>query len=217
MKLFLLAAAILLQDRQVAFEEGRAIDVKPPVAGPDRHATCVVTFPEESIEALVAAWNEADLSLEQKRNVLFLKLLRPASGDLHVLGESGALYRLSISPGTDSSIRIHRPAPSKAEVPPALEFVRSLRLGRLPPDARARRGGDGVLFRLGTAEMRCKVVVESPSYRGFVLEVRNAGDAPCRIDPSRLRGPGLVLIGSRDYLVPARGSTLLYLVFASKP
>lgn len=217
MRTFLLLAALLLQDRTVQFEEGHAIEVRPAVASADRHATCVVSFPEESIEALVAAWNEADLSIEQRRNLLFLKLLRPASGDLHVLGASGSLYRLSISPGMDTAVRVRKPAPRQAEAPPALEFVRSLRLGRLPPDARARRGDDAVLFRLGGAELRCRLVVESTAYRGFILEVRNSGESPARIDPSKLRGADLVVIGARDHVVPPGGRTVLYLVFARTP
>jgi len=216
-KILMLAATVLVQERQVALDEGRAVEVRPAVASADRHATCVVTFPEESIEGLVAAWNEADLSIEQKRNLLFLKLLRPSTGDLHVLGASGILYRLSISPGTDTAVRITRPSSRPAETPPALEFVRSLRLGRLPPDARARRGGDAVLFRLGAAEVRCRQVVESPAYVGCILEVRNSGDAPCRVDPSLLRSPSLILVGAREHVVPAKGSTLLYLVFARTP
>jgi hypothetical protein len=95
-----------------------------------------------------------------------------------------------------------------------LEFVRSLRLGRLPPDARARRGGGAVLFRLGATEMRCTYVVEGPVYAGFILEVRNSGDQPCRLDPSLLRSPDLVLVGAREHVIPPKGSTLLYLVFS---
>jgi len=217
MRFLILSAALLVQDREVAFEEGRAIEVRPAVASADRNSTCVVSFPEESIESLVAAWNEADLSIEQKKNLLFLKLLRPATGDLHVLGASGTLYRLSIAPGADSAVRISRPASRAGETPPALEFVRALRLGRLPPDARARRGGDAVLFRLGATEWRCKFVVETPAYLGCILEVRNVGSVPFRIDPSKLRGPGLILVGAREHVVPSRGSTLLYLVFSRSP
>ena len=217
MKILMLAATLCLQERQVSFDEGRAVEVRPEVASADRHATCVVTFPEESIEGLVAAWNEADLSIEQKRNLLFLKLLRPSTGDLHILGASGILYRLSISPGTDTAVRIVRPSNRAVETPPALEFIRSLRLGRLPPDARARRGGDAVLFRLGAAEVRCRNVVESSAYIGCILEVRNSGDESCRIDPSLLRSPTLVLVGAREHVVAAKSSTLLYLVFARTP
>jgi hypothetical protein len=217
MRILILGIALLAQDKEVAFEEGRAIEVRPAVASADRHSTCVVSFPEESIDAMVAAWNEADLSIELKKNLLFLKLLRPATGDLHVLGASGTLYRLAIAPGSDSSVRISRPASRPAEAPPALEFVRALRLGRLPPDARARRGGDAVLFRLGSTEMRCKFVVEAPGYVGCIVEVRNVGDTPARIDPSKLRGPGLILVGAREYTVPPKGSTLLYLVFSRTP
>lgn len=217
MRNFVLLAALLFQDRTVLFEEGGAIEVRPAVASADHHATCVVTFPEDSIEVLVAAWNEADLSIEQRKNLLFLKLLRPSSGDLHIVGSSGSHYRLSIAPGSDSAVRIRKPAPRIGEAPPALEFVRSLRLGRLPPDARARRGGDAVLFRLGTTELRCRTVVESTAYTGFILEVRNTGDAPARLDPSKLRSAGLVLVGARDHVVPPGGKTTLYLVFARIP
>jgi hypothetical protein len=209
-----LAIALLAQDRQVIFEEGRAIEVRPVVSAADRHATCVVSFPEDSIETMIAAWNEADLSIEQKRNLLFLKLLRPATGDLHVLGAGGTLYRLSIAPGTDSSVRILRPPSRNGDTPPALEFIRSLRLGRLPPDARARRGGDAVLFRIGGTEIRCRLVVETPAYIGCVMEVRNVSKEPCRLDPSKLRSPALVVVGAREHVVPPGGETRLYLVFA---
>jgi hypothetical protein len=214
MKLGILVIALFAQDRQVILEEGKAIEVRPAVAAADRHATCVVSFPEESIETMIAAWNEADLSVEQKRNLLFLKLLRPASGDLHVVGASGTLFRLSIAPGTDSSVRILRPPSRNGDTPPALEFIRSLRLGRLPPDARARRGGDVVLFRIGGTEIRCQLVVETPAYIGCVLEVRNVSKEPCRLDPSKLRSPALVVVGARDHIVPPGGDTRLYLVFA---
>ncbi|HTF57004.1 MAG TPA: hypothetical protein VK661_07200 [Planctomycetota bacterium] len=217
MTTLMLAAAVLCQERQVPFEEGRAIEVRPAVAAADRHATCVVTFPEESIEAMVAAWNEGDLSVEQRKNLLFLKLLRPASGDLHVLGTGGTLYRLAITPGSDTSVRIVRTSPRAGEAPPSLEFVRALRLGRLPPDARARRSGDAVLFRIGAAELRCRFVVENAHYTGYVIELRNLAEAPHRIDPSKLRGPGLVLVAAREHIVPPKGATLLYLVFARAP
>jgi hypothetical protein len=215
-----LAAVLLFQEgkaREVLYVEGGAIEVRPVVATADRHATCVVILPEDSIDSLVAAWNEADLSVEQRRNHLFLKLLRPAGGDLHVLGSSGTLYRLSISPGADAEVRIHRPRPAAGAPAPSFEFVKALRLGKLPADAQARRGTDAVLFRIGATELRILLVVESPSYVGYILEVRNVGDRPHRLDLSKLRSRDLILAGAREHVVLPKSETLLYLVFASRP
>ena len=220
MKWIALAVALLCQDgktREVLFEEGKSVDVRPAVATADRHASCVVIFPEDSIEALVAAWNEADLSVEQRRNHLFLKLLRPVSGDLHVVGSSGTLYRLSISPGTDAGVRVHRPRPREGAPVPSLEFIKALRLGRLPADAQARRGSDTVLYRIAAMEFRCRFVIQDPSYTGYVLEARNLGDHPHRIDLSKLRGLDLIMAGAREHVVPPKSATLLYLVFTSRP
>jgi len=221
MKYLALALAFFLQQgrsRDVLFEEGGAIEVRPAVSTPERHVTCVVAFPEDGIESLVAAWNEADLSIEKRRNLLFLKLLRPVEGDLHVVGSSGSLYRLSIRPGDDGSVRILRPRKREpGEAAPSLEFIRAMRLGRVPADATVRRGADHVLFRLGGTEARCRFVYESPAYLGYVLEVRNLGESPVRIDPSTLRSAGLIVSGARESVVAAKGATLLYLVFERKP
>jgi len=214
------AAALLWQEgkiRDVLFEEGRSIEVRPAVATGDRHASCVVIFPEDSMETLVAAWNEGDLSVEHRRNHLFLKLLRPVSGDLHVVGSSGTLYRLSISPGADAGVRVHRPRPREGAPAPSLEFIKALRLGKPPADAQARRGTDAVLYRIAAMEIRCRFVIQDPSYVGYVLEARNLGDRAHRIDLSRLRSPDLILAAAREHVVPSKSATLLYLVFASRP
>lgn len=220
MRYVALALACFVQQgrsREVRFEEGAAIDVRPGISRPERHATCVVAFPEDSLESIVAAWNEADLSLEKRGNLLFLKLLRPVEGDLHVVGGSGTLYRLAIRPGDDGFVKIVRSDRKSFRPAPSLEFVRAMRLGRVPPDATVRRGAAGALFRWGAAEASCRYVYESADYLGYVLEVRNGGDEPLRLDPARLRSPDLVLAGARELTVPAKGSTCLYLVFARKP
>lgn len=220
MKYVALALACFLQQgrsREVRFEEGAAIEIRPAVSAPDRHATCVVAFPEDSLDSIVAAWNESDLSLEKRGNLLFLKLLRAVEGDLHVVGGSGTLYRLAIRPGDDGSVRIVRTDRRSTRPAPSLEFVRAMRLGRVPSDATVRRGAPGVLFRWGAAEASCRYVYESVDYLGYVLEIRNGGEEAMRLDPSRLRSPELVLAGAREMSVPAKGSTLLYLIFARKP
>ncbi len=221
MKYAALALAFFLQEgrsRNVVHEDGRAIEVRPAVSTPDRHASCAVAFPEESIETLVAAWNEADLSIERRKNLLFLKLLRPAEGDLHVIGSSGTHYRISIKPGDDGSVRILRPAAARRDgTPPSLELVRAMRLGQVPADTTVRRGASRLVLRAGAVEARCQWVYESAAHVGYVLEVKNPGEEPVRIDPSVLRSPDLVLAGSREAVVPPKGSTLLYLVFSVHP
>ena len=217
MKYLLLASAALLQDgrpRDIRFEEGAAIAVRPTVATGDRHSSCVVSFPEESIQGLVAAWSEADLSMERRGNLLFLKLLRPVEGDLHVIGASGTLYRLAVSPGTDTSVRILRPEPAVRRGVPALDLIRAMRLGRPPLDVQVRHGSDGVISRIASLEIRCRWVFESPEYVGFVLEARNGAAQAQRLDVSRLRAKHLVVAAAKDAVVPADGSTHLYLVFA---
>ncbi|MBI4566484.1 MAG: type-F conjugative transfer system secretin TraK [Planctomycetes bacterium] len=217
-----LALAVLLfvqegQTRDVLYREDARIDVYPPVSSEDRHVTCVVLFPEDSIESLVAAWKETDLSLERRNNALFLKLLKPVEGDLHVLGSSGTLYRLAIRPGTDTAVRIRRPQAPRPErerrLAPSLEFIRAMRMGWVPPETSVRRAGKGDAFRLGPLHARCRTVYENDAYSGFVVELRNTESVPYRIDPSRFRAKALIVVGLRAHVVPPQGNTLLYLVF----
>jgi len=101
MIILILAAALLFQDRQVAFEEGRAIEVRP--AWPRRPPLPrAVSFPEESIESMVAAWNEADLSVEQKRNLLFLKSSGPRPRSSCARGQRNPVPVVPSGPGSDS-------------------------------------------------------------------------------------------------------------------
>ncbi len=202
--------------REAVYDESRPVEVRPAVSTADRHVTCVVTFPEESIETLVAAWNDQDLSIERRRGHLFIKLFKAAEGDLHVLGASGALYRLYLRPAAgepDGQVRIVRPAAEAKRAPAALEFVRAMRLASAHERISVRRAPDGVLFRTGPVAARPKWVYDSTHHLGYVVEVENAGDAPAHIDPRRFAGPDLVLVGVRDAVVAARSKTLLYFVF----
>ena len=111
---------ILLQEAREVFLTDRPVEVRVPVSSEKEHRASVVSFPEESLEMLVAGWNEADLSVERKRENLFIKLLRKAEGDLHVLGASGTLYRLSLKPTEgpyDGHVRILAPREKKKGAP----------------------------------------------------------------------------------------------------
>lgn len=211
----LLLAQAAGRSREVAYDESRSIVIRPAVSDASHHVTCVVTFPEESIEALVAAWNEADLSIERKRDHLFIKLFRAVEGDLHVLGPGGTLYRLYIKPADadpDTQVRIVRPASGAKHAPGSLELVRAMRLARPPETVRVRRAPDEVLFRSGTLEARSRWVYESPHYAGHVVELTNLGDEPVHVDPRRFAGRDLVLVGVRDPVVRPQSKTFLYFV-----
>jgi hypothetical protein len=215
----LLMLAVLAQGegkaREVVFDESRAVEVRLAVADASRHATCVVAFPEESIEAIVASWNEGDLSLERRRENLFLKLFKKVEGDLHVVGASGTLYRLYLRPveaDADTRVRIVKPAAArKAAAVTSLELVRAMRRGEAPEWASVRSCERSV-SKGERAEYVCRFVYEATHYVGYVVELRNVSGEPVRVDPSRFVGRDLVLVGAREMVVPAGASTLLYLV-----
>lgn len=211
---------LLLQDAREVPASDRPVELRVPVATDARHRATVVTFPEDSLEALVAGWAEADLSVERRREKLFIKLLRKAEGDLHVMGGSGALYRLAIraSEGAyDGHVRIvaARP-PARAPSPEPIELIRAMRLGRRPPDARVLRA-DAPAFSSAELSARTAYVYDTDAFRGFVLRVENVSGRAQRLDPSRLVGKGLVLAGSREMLLEPGARTLLYLVIAKAP
>lgn len=214
-----IALSLLLQDARDVTASDRPVEIRVPVAADGRHPAAVVTFPEESLEALVAGWAEGDLTVERRRENLFLKLLRKAEGDLHVLGGSGALYRLSIRAADgayDGRVRI-LPAPSRwAGATPALDLVRAMRLGRRPADGRVLRA-QGLLYEGPDLAARLVYAYDAGELRGFVVRAENLSAAELRLDPSRFLGPGLLLMGAREMLLPPGGSTLLYAVFRKTP
>lgn len=214
---WLLAASLLQEARDVLLSD-RPVEIRVPVAGDDRHPAAVVTFPEDSLDALVAGWADGDLSVERRRENLFLKLLRKAEGDLHVLGGSGTLYRLSIRPAEGAyDGRVRLIPPSKARrVPEPIELIRAMRLGRRPPDGSVLKGTEPVY---AGAEMRISTVYVygGRDFRGFVLRAENVSGRPLRVDPSRFVGKDLVLAGAREMVLPPGASTLLYLVLGPSP
>lgn len=214
--LFLL---LLSQEVRDVLASDRPTEVRVPVSGEAQHRATVITFPEESLEALVAGWNEGDLSVERRRENLFIKLLRKAQGDIHVLGASGALYRLSVVPAEgayDGHIRILAPKEQKRPIPEPVELIRAMRLGRKPADGAVFKA-DKVIYSCPEVTARLAYLYETTAYRGFVLRVDNVSAAPQRLDPSRFVAKELVLVGAREMLIPPGEMTLMYLVFWKTP
>lgn len=214
----LLAAALLQEARDVLLSD-RPVELRVPVAGDDRHPATVVTFPEDSLDALVAGWADGDLSVERRRENLFLKLLRKAEGDLHVLGGSGTLYRLAIRPAEgpyDGRVRLVLPSAKDRRAPEPVELIRAMRLGRRPPEGQVLRTS-GTLFEGAELRISTVYVYDSQAFRGFVLRAENVSGRPLRVDPSRFVGKDLVLAGVREMVVGPGASTLLYLVMSKAP
>ena len=214
--LFVLLA---LQEAREIRPTDRPIELRVPVSTETQHLATVVTFPEESLEALVSGWNEGDLSIERRRENLFLKLLRNSRGDLQVLGASGALYRFSLVPAEgayDGHVRLLAPRDEKRSFPESVELLRAMRLGRRPAEGGVLKA-DYLLAVAPELAAKAVYVYETTAYRGYVVRIENTSAVPQRLDPSRFLSKALVLAGAREMLVPPGEKTLLYLVFWKMP
>lgn len=214
-----IAVALLAQEAREVVLGDRPVEIRVPVSADAKHPASVVTFPEESLEALVAGWNDADLSVERRREHLFLKLLRRAEGDLHVLGGSGRLYRLTLRPADgayDGRVRLVTPPGQAPREPAPLELIRAMRLGRRPENATVLRA-EGLLYAGPDVAARAAYVYDADALRGYVLRVENVSAATIRVDPSRFAGKRLVLAGARELLLEPGAKTLVYLVFGKAP
>lgn len=210
---------LALQEARDVFLTDRPVEIRVPVSEGTRNPASVVSFPEESLETLVAGWNEQDLSVERKRENLFLKLLRRAEGDLHVIGASGTIYRLALKPAEgayDGHVRILPPREKKKGAPEAIELIRRMRLGQRPAEGAVLQASE-VVYRSSAIVAQLAYVYESNACRGFVLRLENVSGDPQRLDPSRFVGKDLVLAGSRETLLKPGEKTLLYLVFSRAP
>jgi hypothetical protein len=214
-----LLAAALAQDAREVLLSDRPVELRVPVATDGRHPAAVVSFPEDSLEALVAGWNEGDLTVERRRENLFLKLLRKVEGDLHVLSASGTLYRLAIRPAEgpyDGRVRLVLPASKSSPTPEPIELIRAMRLGRRPVSGAVFRAS-GEVWSNGDLLATLAYAYDTPSCRGYVLRVENRSVSEIRLDPSRFAGPGLLLAGARDMRLLPAAKTSLYLVFGKAP
>lgn len=205
------------QTRTVLWNDS-GIAVRIPLSTPDWTAGTAILFPEESLDSIVVSWKEEALSLERNRNILFLKLLKPAEGEIHVLGGSGTLYRIWVKPVSpkdpyDAQVRIERPAPREKSPTPSLELIRAMRTRELPPGIQVR-SADQTLQRTPESEIQLRLLYDSPTYQGYTLVLRNTSRDPLRVDPSRFTAEGLVLIGAAEMLLPPGGETELYLIFS---
>lgn len=214
-----LAIWALLQETRDVIHADRPVEIRVPIATENQHRAAVVTFPEEALEAMVAGWNEGDLSIERRREKIFMKLLKRAEGDVHVLGASGTLYRLSVRAAEgayDGHVRIARPSGKERGFPEPLDLIRAMRLGRLPDGGTVLKS-DEALHLSPDLECRLAYLYQTDRHRGYVIRVANAGASSQRLDPSRFTGSGLLLAGAREMLLKPGERTLLYLVFAREP
>jgi hypothetical protein len=217
--------------RLVAWKEGTPVRIRVPVASPARELMTAVSFPEETIETAITGWTEADITAIQKRGLLFLRLAKPAEGQLHVLGSSGTHYLLHLTgveaadpAGYDPYVRITRdqghPAETLPKRPPrkpsgAIELIQAMRLGLRPPGTQILRASKELALESPELELRVLFVYRSGPYLGFIYEAKNPTPERKVLDASRLRSHGatLILTALRENVLEPHGVTRLYAVF----
>ena len=215
----ILILATLLQISREVMHDDRTVSIRVPITAEGHNRATVITSPEEYLEALVSGSIEDELSIERRKNRLFLKLLKTASGDVPVIGTSGTVYRLSILPADDEydgEVRILLPRSTEEELPASLKLLQAMRRGRRPPEGRVFSANKRFPFS-ASMDARITFVYEVDAYRGFVIRVSNITRISQRLDPSRFTGRNLVVAGAREMLLEPDEVTLLYLVFWKRP
>lgn len=212
-------------ERQVSVKDGETVRIRVRVSTRDEHYSTVVRFPEP-IAHVVSSWDPSQISVQDGESRLVLKLQAKAEGYLDVVLTGGTLVRLFVAgvtpPGPfDSAVQVRlADAPAAADNPPprgaasgALELIRAMRLGEVPPDATVRTGRGEVLFQSPEIVVKALYVYETGRYRGWVLGLENlsARDA-YPLDLTRFGGDSLVALGARDLVVLPGKSTRLYIV-----
>jgi hypothetical protein len=208
--------------------DGNPIVVSVPVSRNGSALVTVVQIPEESIKTILVHLDNEELSLEQNGSKIFIKLLKRCEGFLDVLGESDTLYRLLLKPMTggiyDSTVKIQAaaisnkaPNPKRVEAKPrstpeALKVLRAMRLseGLASADIAAF---DALLFRDEVVEARTLYIYETPTLVGYICRLSNRSDETLRVDLTRFAGSGLVASATREFIVKAKGETILYFVY----
>jgi hypothetical protein len=216
--------------RTVTLGEGETAEVRVRVSGPGKNVLTVVTFPAP-VREIVSAWAEKDLSVEHAGERLFLKLLASSQGHLDAILSTGRHVRLYVVPVKDEDLydaavlvresqagREQAAAGSReTKGSGALELVRAMRLGEIPPGVTARKGDGTKLFGSTDVEATLSFVYESASYRGYVVRVTNGSRrAGYELDLPRFHAEDLVLVGARNLVVDPSSFTYLYLVFWKK-
>lgn len=208
--------------RTVTVREGETVVLKLRMAEAGKNFLGVLTLPE-AVAHVVSAWDPKDLSVEHESNRLFLKLLTKSEGHLDVVTAGGSHFRFLLAPAEpgspyDSNV-IVRTAGSEVRAREeggaggALELVRAMRLGLIPPDATVRSGKNEVLYFSPAFEVGHLYTYETGRFRGDVLRLSNKSPGEAvYVDVTRWTGERLVLIGSKDVVVPPGKSTRLYVV-----
>lgn len=208
--------------RTLDCRDGETVPVRIRISSPNQNLLSAVTFPD-LVQNVVSSWNDRDLSVEVQGAKLFLKLLAKAEGHLDVVTTGGMHLRLYLKPSAageefDGHI-VLKAVPEKTapdalrKLPDALELVKAMRLGLVPPGASVKRGGDAVVTTTGDLEGRLAFVYETTAYRGYVIRLRNKSPkAAYHVDVTRFFSPRLVLIGAKSLVVAPEKSTLVYLV-----
>jgi hypothetical protein len=210
--------------RTVIHRAGESIAIAVPLSDAARHRLTILSFPEPVARAIVP-WSEEDISIETDGREVVLKLLRAVEGDLAFRGRSGTLYQIRVATAKggdeDGFVRIVLPKekPMATPVPAqaksgAIELLRSMRLGERPPNASVTAAPDFVLHESTELIVRPRLLYVTDSHEGLVLELVNRrNDRPYRVDLSQFTAERLILVGARELVIPAGGSTRLYLVF----
>jgi len=210
--------------RTVFHRAGESIPIAVPLSDAAKHRVTILSFPEPVARAIVP-WSEEDISIETDGREVVLKLLRAVEGDLVFRGRSGTLFQIRVATAKggdeDGFVRIVLPKekPSATPVPAqvksgAIELLRSMRLGEIPPNSRVTAAPDFVLHESTELMVRSRLLYVTDSHEGLVLDLANRRkDGPYRVDLSQFTASRLVLVGARELVIPPGGSTRLYLVF----
>jgi hypothetical protein len=171
---------------------------------------------ESSVAHLITAFGKDDVSIEVKDNKVFVKLLRAVEGSVDCIGASGTLYRVTLvpSPTTVPLLTLRSPPARKRpepELPRPLQLMRSMRLGQAPEGTDVRRS-TAVLVDDPTFIVQLLWVYRFDELTGYVCTLRNRSSETIRIDPSRIRAPGLRVVGVKDLRLEAGQVTRLYAV-----
>lgn len=210
--------------RTVTAKDGDTITLRVRVYQDGKSYPTVVALPED-VANLIHGWDQKYLSLDKEGKLLSITLLAKAEGYLDVVTVQGTHLRLLISPVSQAhdstvTVRIGAPAASEPEktarrggASGALDLIRAMRLGDVPPDATVRSGGNEVLLRTAEITVSVHYIYETGRFRGYVLGIANSSSREAfHVDVSRFTGEKLVLVGAKDVVIAPGKSSRLYVV-----
>jgi hypothetical protein len=183
-----------------------------------------VTFPE-AIASVPTGADPNALSLELDSSRLFVQALgKDVRGLLFVVGVSGRLYplRYLVATPADTEVVVVRPerppasaAPGAPEPAPGLT-VRTLLAAMLQGRALAgvtESPDDQILLETEALRIVTTRVYIAGPLLGYIAEARNLSEAPLPLRLPEYYAPGLKAAAALAEVIPAKGTTRLYLVF----